>query len=216
MAINIVFQANVRKATPESYGSGQFYVDQTERGELMVAQGLPPKAKQVSEGQTWTCAIATGSAFTYVNAWPTTRAELVLYNGDSSKLFVIDAAWMVDISSAAAAQSKALLAQMGAAGIAAPTDDAAQLITSRSGASYTGNAKRAVANTAFALTNKWELIGETVTANTATIGTGVYVDLNGGWVVKPGRALCLAGVASTAAGTAIIGVTWHEVGISAA
>jgi hypothetical protein len=89
-----------------------------------------------------------------VNAWPTTRAELVLYNGEPSggKSYVIDSAFMADISSAAAAQSKSLLAQLVAAATA-PTDDTAQLITSRSGralfgAAYSGKAKRALANTA--------------------------------------------------------------------
>lgn len=182
------------------------------RGELLVAQGLPDKTELVKLGNSFTCSIATGSAFTYVNAWPTTRAELVIYNGDPLKSLLIDSAWMVDISSAAAAHSKALIGQLALTGIAAPTDDANQLIYSRSGRrSYGGYVKRAVANTAFALANKWEILASGVTANTATIGTGVYADLLGGWIVPPTGALCLAGVASTAAGTAIIGCTWHEV-----
>lgn len=198
--------------TRPAYGDGNFGVAQNARGDLWVAQGLPLKAELVRQGDTWTCAIATGSAFTYVNAWPTTRAELVLYNGDPNKLYVVDSAFMTDVSSAAAAHSKALLAQLAPAGTAAaPTNDTAQLITSRCGKGYAGNAKRAVANTAFAVANKWEAVAAAVTANTATIGTTVFAELFGGWVVPPGAALCLAGLASTAAGTAVIGVTWHEV-----
>lgn len=206
--------AAVRQGSRRAYASGgNQSADMNQGGDLLVAQGLPPKAEVVRMGNTWTCAIATGSAFTYVNAWPTTRAEIVLYNGYASGglSLVIDSAWMVDITSAAAAQAKTLLGQYGADGIAAPTDDTAQLITSRSGKTYAGSAKRAVANTAFALTNKWEALGTVTNPNTASIGSAVYVDLYGGWIVKPGRAFCLAGLASTAAGTAIIGVTWHEV-----
>jgi hypothetical protein len=82
-----------------------------------------------------------------VNAWPTTRAELVLYNGEPAggKSYVIDSAFMADISSAAAAQSKALLAQLVAAATA-PTDDTAQLITSRSGRAPTALPTRAGPN----------------------------------------------------------------------
>lgn len=180
-------------------------------GELRVVQALSDEAEIVRYGETWTCTIATGSAFTYVNAWPTTRAELVIYNGYTDKSLIFRSAFMVDISSAAAAHSKCLLGQLALTGIAAPTDDANQLIYSRSGRrAYGGQAKRAVANTAFAIANKWEALAGGVTANTATIGTTVNADLLGGWIVPPGGALCLAGVASTAAGTAIIGATWHE------
>jgi hypothetical protein len=188
------------------------------RGDQVMALGLPLKAEITRLGNSFSCAIATGNAFTYVNAWPTTRGELVLFNGEPSngKSYVIDSAWMVDISSAAAAQSKALLAQL-VVGATAPTDDTAQLITSRSGravygATYSGKAKRALANTAMGqIANRWEIIAAGRTPNTTTIGEAVYADLFGGWIVPPGAGLALAGVASTGAGTAIIGVTWHEV-----
>mgnify|MGYP007005608261 CR=1 FL=1 len=64
----------------------------------------------VAQGNAWALQIATGSAFTYVNAWPTTRAELVLYNpASNTKSLIIDYAWMVDISTAAAAHCRRLL-----------------------------------------------------------------------------------------------------------
>src|SRR4051812_35298353 len=67
------------------------------RGDQRVSQALPPKSELARLGLTYTCAIATASAFTYVNAWPTTRAELVLYNGEAGngKSYVIDSVWMV-------------------------------------------------------------------------------------------------------------------------
>lgn len=203
----------VRETTVPNYADLDAKVPAiNDRGELIVSQGLPERTELVRLGNSWTCSIATANAFTYVNAWPTTRAELVIYNGDPAKSLVFDAAWMVDISSAAAAQSKALIAQLALTGIAAPTDDTAQLIYSRSGRrSYGGYVKRALANTAFALANKWEVLAVTNNVQAASIGAGLYTDMPSGWIVPPGGALCLAGVASTAAGTAIIGATWHEV-----
>lgn len=185
-----------------------------DRGELLVNQAMPSKAELVRQGNSYLVSIATGSAFTYVNAWPTTRAELVLFNGESlsgGKSLIIDTISMVDVTSAAAAQSKAILVQLAVPGTAAPTNDTAQLITSLSGKlSYQGNASRAVANTAFALTNKWEVIGGTNNVQAASIGANVVCDVFGKYIVRPGACFCVAGLASTAAGTAIISVSWHE------
>jgi hypothetical protein len=209
---------NVRRTAVPDYNEGSTSpLGITARGEQLMVQALPPKAELVRLGNTFSVAIATGNAFTYVAAWPTTRAELVLHNGEAGggKSYVIDSAFMVDITSAAAAQAKTLLGQLVPSG-AAPTDDTAQLFTSRSGrgvygATYPGRAKRAVANTAFAIANKWEVLASVVNPNTASIGSALVAELYGGWIVPPGGVLCLAGLASTAAGTAIIGVTWHEV-----
>jgi hypothetical protein len=209
----------VRQVLVPNYNEAQDApVGMNNRGEQLIVESLPLKTELTRLGNTFSVAIATGNAFTYVNAWPTTRAELVLFNGEPSggKSYVIDSAFLVDISSAAAAQSKALLAQLVAAATA-PTDDTAQLITSRSGraafgAAYSGKAKRALANTAMGqIANRWELLGAINNPNAASIGSGLYLDLFGGWIVPPGAGLALAGLASTAAGTAIIGVTWHEV-----
>lgn len=189
------------------------------RGDQRIAQSLPPKSELARLGLTYSCAIATASAFTYVNAWPTTRAELVIYNGEpgGGKSYVIDSVWMVDISTAAAAQSKAILAQLVPTGATAPTDATGHLITSRSargsyGANYPGRAKRDIAQTACGqTTNRWEIVASTNNVQAASIGASMYQDLYGGWIVPPTAAFALAGLASTAAGTAIIGVTWHEV-----
>lgn len=213
MSINTM-QGLVRAATLPSYGQGQSQSPSiTERGDLLMALGLPGLADLVRQGNTWSVAIDTSEAFTYVNGWPTTRAELVLYNGEGAggKSLVIDSVFMADVSSAAAAQSKAILGQMGASGIAAPTDNTGLLITSRSGKTYGGNARKAVANTAFAIANKWEALAVANNVQAASIGAGIAVDLFGKWVIPPGRSFCLAGLASTAAGTAILGVTWHEI-----
>lgn len=215
MSLASLVKGWVRKYAASEYADGDAPVSMNPRGDVCVASALPLKSELTRMGNTWTCTIATGSAFTYVNAWPTTRAELVLFNGEPSggKHYLVESAFMVDVTSAAAAQSKCLIGQLALTGIAAPTDDTAQLIYSRSGKrAYSGQAKRAVANTAFCLANKWEILASVNgNANTASIATSCFADLYGGWIIPPGGCLGLAGVASTAAGTAIIGVSWSEV-----
>lgn len=207
------------KATTEAFNNQQgqdIRLLANNRGDALMAQSLPPKAELVRMGNTWECRIATGSAFTYVNAWPTTRGELVLYNGEATggKSYVIDSAWLYNISSMAAAQHQTLIAQVVPTATA-PTNDTAQLISSMSSktATYSGNALRAVANTAMGqTTNLWSVIATSqASAMTTNLGAALYAELYGKFIIKPGAGFALAGIAGTAAGTAIIGVCWHEV-----
>lgn len=186
------------------------------RGDHRVAQSLPPMTELARLGKTWTTKIATANAFTYVAAWPTTRAELVLYNGEAANgaSYVIHTAWMYGITSMGAAQPITLIGQLVPVAGTVPTDDTAQLIVSRSGrGAYTGKAKRALANTAAGqVANQWEVLATSlVPSPTTNLGAAVLANLDGGWIVPPGGVLALAGIAGTAAGTAIIGVTWSEV-----
>jgi hypothetical protein len=187
------------------------------RGDLSVAAGLPPKSELVRYGNSWMTATPTANAFTYVAAWPTTRAELVLFNNEvgGGKAYMIDSAFVYGITSMGAAQPLTLIGQMVAPGIAAPANNTALVITSRSGKpNYGGKALKAIANTAFALANAWEVLATSlVPAPTTNLGAAVQVELAGGFIVPPGGAFCLNAVAGTAAGTAIVGVVWHEVQI---
>lgn len=189
------------------------------RGELLVAQALPQRTEIVRLGNSWHCSIATGSAFTHVAAWPTTRAEIVLYNGEAagavgSKSYIIDSLWYANVAtSVAAATTGTFLAQIVPGPVTAPTDDTAQLITSLSGrgTNYGGKARRAVANTAFMVASKWQVFGQFGSGGaTATIGMGCYIDVYGHLIVPPGAVLGLNVVVGTATGTGSIGVSWHE------
>lgn len=181
------------------------------RGELCVAQGLPPRAELVRLGDSWATQILTASAFTYVNAWPTTRAEFQLHNADPVKSYIIDAAWMCGITSIAAAQPSTLLAQITPPGEQAAPTAHISIIRSLSGKTgYSGRAIRGVAVTT-ALANAWQAIATTVSPMTTNLGHACYVDLYGSYVIPPGGSFNLAGLSGTAAGTAICGVIWHEV-----
>lgn len=191
------------------------------RGELLVSQGLPERAELTRLGASWGAQIPTGSAFTPVAAWPTTRAELVLCNAEvaGGKSYVIDRVWLANITSQAAAQPYSLLAQLvpQALGIAAATDNTAVLRQQLSGknTTYGGNARWALANTAFALANKWFALGNSVMSPmTTNLGGALEVQCYGRYIVPPGAAFCLAGLAGTAAGSMICGIEHHEVQLS--
>lgn len=187
------------------------------RNDLSVAIGLPLRSELTRMGRSWGCRIATASAFTYVAAWPTTRGELVLYNGEPAggKCYLIEEAWMYNITSMAAAQPMTLIGQLVPVGsTTAPANDTAQLISSRNGrvaSGYDGNAKRAVANTAMGqTTNLWDVLASITAPMTTNLGAALEVDLYGKYILPPGAGFALAGIAGTAAGTAIIGVNWSE------
>ena len=217
MADPIVLNGNVRKTARPHLPEGSYYAPNITNGaEFIVTQGLPPKAELVRLGLGWTARIATASAFTYVAAWPTTRGEIVLYNGEAAlgKSYIIDSAWMYNITSMAAAQHQTLIGQLVPVVATAPTDDTAQLINSLSGKSgYSGRARRAVANTAAGqTTNLWDVLATSqASAMTTNLGAALYAELWGKYIVPPGGVFALAGIAGTAAGTATIGVTWFEV-----
>lgn len=205
-----------RRLVPDYAESQDVIVGQTPRGELLVSSAMPERAELVRQGGSFSAAIPTGSAFTYVAAWPTTRAELVLWNGEASngKSLIVDRVWMYGVTTMGAAQPITLIGQVAAAalGIAAPTDNTAvvrqNLLALRS--SFDSNARLMLANTAFALTNKWFVLASAVPAPTTNLGASVEKECYGRYVIPPGGAFCLAGIAGTAAGTAIIGVEWHE------
>ncbi len=178
-------------------------------GELVTVNGLPTKTESVRLGDVWTCQIATGSAFTNVAGMPTTRAELALYNSGSggSASLIIDTVWFLSLTSITALSNATLIYQVAAA--AALTNDTAQLINSPLGSSYGGAAQRAVAVTTM-IANKWAVLGAGTNAATASIGFGVFAEVNGGIIVRPGMTLGLNAVVGTATGTSLIGVSWRE------
>lgn len=203
---------------PENDEDQQFHVNN--RGDQLIAQGLPERSELVRMGASWGAQIPTASAFTYVAAWPTTRAELVLCNAEDKggKSYLIDRAWLANISATATGNVLGFLGQLvpAALNVAAATDNAAILRQSLSGklTNYNGRATLALANTAFAIANRWVQLGNSTLGNSATtIGLGCEALLYGRIIVPPGAAFCLAALTGTAAGTAICGMEWHEVQI---
>ena len=198
-----------RNAIPDYNDGSTSQMAITSRGDTLVANSLPFATEYVRLDSTWTCQIATGSAFTNVANMPTTLAEFVLYNGESStgKSYIINSIWWLSLTSLTAASGVTIIYQVGAP--AAPTDDTAQLINSPLGSTYGGSAKRSVSDTSMTA-NKWAAVAATPAGAAASIGLGVVADINGGIILKPGFSLGLNAVAGTAAGTSLMGVCWSE------
>lgn len=213
MAITFTQQARVRSTAANAYASGVNDMNMNSRGDLSVVQGLPPFAELTRLGRSFSAMVPTGSAFAPVAAFPTTLANLILYNGESSggKSYIIDTVWACGITSIAAATSFTGLAQISNASVAAPTDNAAVLRTGRAGLTYTGSAKLAMANSTFAVASKWTVIGQSSGHPSTAIGAGLYCDVAGRFIIPPGACFCVNLVASTAAGTMIQGIDWFEV-----
>lgn len=190
------------------------------RGDNLVAQSLPERAELVRMGRSYSAQIAAANAFTYVAALPTTRAELVMYNNApvGGVSLVIERAWLYGVTSMAASQPIVILGQVAAAGlVAAPTDGTTTIVqTSLSGKNVgltrAGVALFALANTAFALANHWMVLGNgLVPAPTTNLGAAVEANCYGRYIIPPQGAFLLNAVAGTAAGTAVMGVEYHEV-----
>lgn len=182
------------------------------RGELLVAQGLPQRTELTRLGRSWSVTIPTGSAFTPVAAWPATLCNLEIFNNEPAggMSYLIETCWVAAITSLAAASSITLLGQL-IVNPAAPTNNTAVLIVSRSGkANYSGRMTRALATTV-ATASQWDVLGAAAASPAASIGAGVFADVWGQYIVPPQSAFAVNAVFSTAAGTAIQGITFSEV-----
>lgn len=211
MSITAELQGNVRTTSREDLAAGAQNVCINNGGDLIVAQGLPALTELVRLGQGWSIRTPLANAFQPVAAMPTTLANIVLHNGHATKSLVISNVWAVTQTSIAAATSFSLLAQISNAGVAAPTDNTAVLVTSRSGKTYSGSSKKAIANTAFAIADKWTVLGQSSGHPSTAIGAGAFADVLGGWIIPPAGCFCVNLVASTAGGTMIQGIDFFEV-----
>lgn len=214
------FTAVVRGSAPDDNAErSTANLQSSNRGDLLVAQGLPPLTELVRLGKTWHMRTATASAFDLVAAQPTTLAVAILYNNEpvGGKSYVIhDISASIIVSSAAASQLT-LLAQVlpnaGSTATAPTHSSTTTLITNMAGVSnaYDGLALRAVNVTTF-VANLWKIVGVSGGHAAANIGAGVFADIAGGIIIPPKGALgvnLVAGTVATAGGLA--GITWSEV-----
>ena len=209
------FLARVRRLVTTSYSDSDSPIAINPRGDSLVAQSLPRKTELARLGNSWSITTPLANAFQPVAALPTTRAEMVLYNGDALKSYVIDSVFVIGATSIGVAGVITLLGQLVPSGTA-PTDNAAVLVNSRSCRSnYGGKARKAIANTAFGIADKWEVLGNSALSSATTaIGLAAYADVEGGFIVPPGGLFLANAIAGTAGGTCVIGIVWHEVELS--
>lgn len=152
-----------------------------------------------------------------VAALPTTAAHFCVWNGEKSggKTYTITSLGITTTTSAGAAIVLGLLASVLPYGaVLGQSVAAGTAATGPKALDGLGNTSLAVAASAVTIVNTgfWHPVGAPIVcAGTATIGTGLWVNVRGLYYLPPGALLSLAGFCS-AAGSAKcqISATWEE------
>ena len=196
---------------PENREDEQFHLNN--RGDQIVAQGLPERTEIVRMGDSWQ--VMTSTAIAALTAVPTTTGGLNLWNGEPAggKSYIIDRVQATEIVvDATQSNMTALFAMLVRPPVATPTD-AALTIRSLSGRNaYSGRARTTV--NASVTNDGWFPIGTSAPVAAAAAGSGwkvTDVPLNGLYVVPPGGQFCVhaAKVAATAS-QMHFSIVWHE------
>lgn len=204
-------------ATLLSDGTNQI-AGMNDRRETLVVQALPPLTELVRLGKSWSTTVPLANHFTTVAALPTTLANILIWNGNvaGGASLVIDSAWAILDTTNVTLMNMSLMGQIfpntnGA--VAAPTNNTACIRNSRSGKpSSNGGTSVAIANTAFMLADKWEVLSTGPSVAAVGIGAAVFADCYGKFIVPPGAVFGIALVVGTAAATsATAGFGWSEV-----
>lgn len=181
------------------------------RGDLQIAQALPPRAELVRMGRSWLCRATTPVA--PVTALPTTTAQLTIYNGepDDGAPYLIDVLLGVITTSAAAATGYGFAACMHVGKPATVLTDGGLAKRSLSGrpASQT-KARLAVGQTV--VDDGWFPVGDAVIGPANNLGMAKWQVLDGLIIVPPGHTFSMAQMANTGASiVGVCGMVWHEV-----
>lgn len=190
------------------------------RGELIVAQGLPPNTTLVMAGNSYWAGTTTAAA--PVVAIPTTAALIGLWNGepDNGKSYVVDSVWVVHVVITAAVQNIGILGNISQAQIPTAIANTITPRPLRGNLPYRGAGRIAVGITLGALDGiaaNWVPLGSTGPGqNTLQVGTIVDVDLRGGIIIPPKGQFSLTALAGAATASSIqIGFRWHELALPA-
>lgn len=197
---------------PENREDEQFHLNN--RGDQIVAQGLPENTEIVRLGGSWQ--VMTSTAIAALTAVPTTTGGLNLWNGESGggKSYVIDSVGMVDVVvDATQSNQSALFGCLIRPPVAAPTD-AALTIRSLSGLNaYSGRARTTV--NAAVTNDGWFPIGTSAPVAAAAAGSAWKSSdfpIKGLYIIPPGGMLALhAAKAAATASQVQFFIRWHEV-----
>jgi hypothetical protein len=198
---------------PENREDEQLHINN--RGDQIVAPGLPELTELVRLGDSWQ--VKTATAFAALTTEPTTTAALSLWNGEPAgmgKCYAIDSVAVWERVVDATQQNQlALFAMLNRPAVAAPTDDTNLTIRSLSGRSYGGTARKVVGLAV--ADHGWFPAGNT-NPNAAAVAGGAWrvhdVPLRGLYLVPPGGLFSLhaAKIAATASQLHAV-IRWHEV-----
>jgi hypothetical protein len=208
--------AAVRGSQQPNYAEGTDEQPQlNNRGEQIVANGLPLLAQLVNSGNSYWAGTTTAAA--PVVAIPTTAALIALWNGepDNGKSYIIDSVWVVQVVVTAAIQAMGILANVSQAQIPTAITNTITPRPLRGNLPYRGAGRVAVGITLGAVDGiaaNWMPIGTVAApANTLQVGTITDVDLKGLIIIPPKGQLSLTALAGAATASSIqIGFRWHE------
>lgn len=184
------------------------------RGDQVVAQGLPELSELVRLGSSWQVANSAGQAA--LTALPTTVAGLTLWNGEPAggKSYLIDSfgSWEAVVD-ATQTDVTAIFACNNRTPVTAPTN-AALTIRGLSGKAYGGNARTVAGGTV--VNDGWFPHGTTGQMAAAAAGAQWKVNevlCRGLYLVQPGGAFNVQAVKAAAAAAAqqFFFIRWHEV-----
>lgn len=183
------------------------------RGELLIAQALPPNVELVRLGNSWWTKLTTATAPVIVE--PTTASLLSLWNGepDTGYCYILDSIFGYKVANDASASGMLALAMLNVAKTTAPAD-AALAINSMIGRKAGQTLARTVVGASGLVNDGWQSIGypsPSVPTATVSIGQGYDIDLLGKYIVRPGGYFHHSCLAAVATATSIkLGVRWHE------
>jgi hypothetical protein len=205
---------NVRGSAATNFPEGDGRLAVNNRGEMPVAQGLPPSAELVRLGGSFYGKQGTSVVALTTTLVPTTVAAATLFNGEPTggKSYIVTAAGMITDVSAGAASSFTCYATTSILPLttAPATTDVGPIRGLLAGKVYGGKAN--IAKTVTVTDNGWIPVGPTIeTALTATIGRSPGGALAEPIIIPPGFLLALAvnAVNTTVSGKCYF--IWHEV-----
>lgn len=189
-------------------------------GNLLIEQGAFPQYTEATRtGNGWYFqSIVTG--MTNTAAVPTVGGASniqEIYNNLPGMVMVIDTLHAFQLLGTAATQTYSIWA-MVTTQKAAPTNSAQTIFSNSGRSSYATVAGGRILTPAIGTTvvaNGWRPFGSVQAWGTAaaTPGNGWHVEVNGRLLVPYGTSLCLAMAGSLAtASSAVLGVSWYEVG----
>lgn len=199
-------------------GDEQQQLHMNQRGDLIVAPGLPAGAELARMGHSFMAILATPVA--PVVAIPTTASLLGLWNGepDAGRTLIVDGVGTLTVVLTAAAQAAAPIINLSSVKPAAQVASAVLPKGLRAGVGAAAPTRACIVlngTLAVAADNWFPPPGPTNTGGlgiASTLGQVVYVDTQGKIQIPPGHIMNTNAIATAATASSIlIFVVWHEV-----
>jgi hypothetical protein len=187
----------------------------TGQGDLLVAHGAAPYQEVVRQGKAFWVNTTTDTPA--VTAIPTVAVNLAIYNNenDGGRSLIIDQVWaMCTTDAAAGLKHMGMICCLGMTRVAVPAD-AALAIKQCNGMGNTDTRVRTItAGNLDAVTGvaaNWFPVGNSINSAVASLpGYQMTADVNGRYIVPPGRYFAIHVLGSVNTSEFQCGIAWHE------